>query len=174
MNAIIHRTYSGPPIQISLYDDKIMIWNVGELPEQLTIDDLKRKHASYPKNPRLAEIFFIGGFIEAWGRGTLKIINECINFGLPEPKIELLTGGICVTIYRNFYNRELLVNYNLSERQVEALLNWKKDKDITTKSYKDFFKITDRTALRDLSELVEKGLLVKSGANRNAKYQYKS
>ncbi|MDM8560843.1 ATP-binding protein [Candidatus Parabeggiatoa sp. HSG14] len=101
INAIIHRNYFGPPIQISLYDDKIIIWNVGKLPEQITIDDLKRKHASYPKNPRLADVFFKGGLIEAWGRGTLKIINECNKFGLPEPSIELMNGGIAVIFYKN-------------------------------------------------------------------------
>jgi ATP-dependent DNA helicase RecG len=103
INAIIHRNYFGPPIQISLYDDKIMIWNVGELPEQITIEDLKRKHASYPRNPRLADVFFKGGLIEAWGRGTLKVINECREKGLPEPTIELMSGGIAVTLYKNFY-----------------------------------------------------------------------
>jgi ATP-dependent DNA helicase RecG len=100
INAIIHRNYFGPPIQISIYDDKIMIWNVGELPEQITVKELKRKHASYPRNPRLADVFFKGGLIEAWGRGTLKIINECLQFGLPEPEIELMNGGIAVTIYK--------------------------------------------------------------------------
>jgi len=103
INAIIHRNYLGPPIQISLYDDKIIIWNVGKLPEQITIDDLKRKHASYPKNPHLADVFFKGGLIEAWGRGTLKIINECNKFGLPEPSIELMNGGIAVIFYKKGY-----------------------------------------------------------------------
>ena len=53
INAIIHRNYFGPPIQISIYDDKKMIWNIGDL----------IKHASYPRNPRLADVFFKGGLI---------------------------------------------------------------------------------------------------------------
>lgn len=33
LNAIIHKDYSaGPPIQISVYEDKLMLWNPGELP----------------------------------------------------------------------------------------------------------------------------------------------
>jgi len=80
-------------------DEKaIKVFKLGELPEKITIEDLKRKHASYPINPRLADVFFKGGLIEAWGRGTLKIINECIQYGLPEPAIELMSGGIAVTI----------------------------------------------------------------------------
>jgi ATP-dependent DNA helicase RecG len=151
-----------------------MIWNVGELPEQITIEDLKRKHASYPRNPRLADVFFKGGLIEAWGRGTLKIINECIQFGLPEPDIELMSGGIAVTIYKNFYSEEVLKKYDLNSRQFEALLLWRDKGFITTSVYKDYFKITDRTALRDLTQLVKIKLLIKTGDKKSTKYIYKS
>ena len=173
INAIIHRSYFGPPIQISLYDNKIMIWNVGELPRQLSINDLKIKHASYPKNQILADIFFKGGLIEAWGRGTLKIIDECIKFGLPEPDIEILTGGICVTIYKNFYSPEVLKKYELNTRQYKSLLLWKKN-EITTGLYKDYHKITDRTAHRDLTQLVELDLLIKTGDKKGSKYLFKN
>jgi ATP-dependent DNA helicase RecG len=152
INAIIHRNYFGPPIQISIYDDKIMIWNVGELPEKITIEDLKRKHASYPRNPRLADVFFKGGLIEAWGRGTLKILNECIQYGLPEPAIELMSGGIAVTIYKNFYSEEVLKTYDLNSRQFEALLHWRDKGFITTSVYKDYYKLSERTALRACSK----------------------
>ncbi len=51
----------------------------------MTVQDLKKKHSSRPHNPILASAFFKGGLIEAWGRGTLKIVDECIKAGLPEP-----------------------------------------------------------------------------------------
>jgi len=159
INAIIHRNYFGPPIQISLYDDKIMIWNVGELPDQLKIDDLKHKHSSYPKNQRLADIFFIGGFIEAWGRGTLKIINECLNFGLPEPEIELLTGGISVTMYKNKFNEKFLNSLNLNERQQNIIVYLKTHKKITNKEYQLRTNCSNRTATRDLHDLVDKKII---------------
>ncbi|MCK5347095.1 MAG: hypothetical protein KAR20_26985, partial [Candidatus Heimdallarchaeota archaeon] len=88
LNAIIHRDYMGAPIQISVYEDKLMIWNEGRLPDDLSIEDLKVKHTSRPYNPILAGVFFKGGLIEAWGRGTLKIIDECKKAGLPEPEFK--------------------------------------------------------------------------------------
>lgn len=109
LNAIVHRQYMGAPIQISLYDDKIMIWNFGTLPEPMTFEDLKHKHASHPRNPILADVFFKGGLIESWGRGTLKIIDECESAGLPTPEIAEMTGGIIVTIYKDVYNEKHLV-----------------------------------------------------------------
>ena len=36
LNAVAHKDYSGGvPIQISVYKDKLMIWNEGQLPEKL-------------------------------------------------------------------------------------------------------------------------------------------
>ncbi len=162
INAVIHRNYNGPPIQISLYDDKIMIWNVGELPEELTIEDLKRKHSSFPRNPRLAETFFKGGLIEAWGRGTLKIIDECKKHGLPEPDIEIMSGGICVTFYQNKLTDAYLNDLGINDRQKLAIEYLKISERITNKEYQAQTGCSDRTASRDLKGLVEKGILKSS------------
>ena len=78
LNAIIHKDYSsGNPIQISVYGYKMFIWNAGQLPDNWTVERLKIKHPSQPNNPDIANCFFRAGMIEAWGRGTIKIINEC-------------------------------------------------------------------------------------------------
>jgi predicted HTH transcriptional regulator len=51
----------GAPIQISVYDDKLIVWNEGSLPDNMTVEDLKKKHSSRPHNPILAIAFFKGG-----------------------------------------------------------------------------------------------------------------
>lgn len=67
LNAIIHKDYSsGIPIQISVYDNKLMIWNEGELPQDWTVAKLKIKHPSRPYNPDIANAFFRAGLIESW------------------------------------------------------------------------------------------------------------
>lgn len=69
LNAVVHKDYaSAAPIQISVYPDKIMIWNPGELPDNWTLDTLLNKHSSRPFNPDIANAFFRSGLIEAWGR----------------------------------------------------------------------------------------------------------
>ena len=77
----------GAPIQISVYDDKLIVWNEGNLPDDMPVEDLKKEHSSRPNHPILASAFFKGGLIEACGRGTLKIVDECKKAGLPEPDI---------------------------------------------------------------------------------------
>ena len=174
LNAIVHRQYPmGGSIQISLYDDRIMIWNFGTLLYPMTFDDLKRKHSSHPRNPILADVFFKGGLIESWGRGTIKIINECKKAGLPTPKITEMTDGIVVTLYKNIYIKEHLSKFELNERQLEALLLWKEKGEIVTNLYAEKFGIEGRTARRDITELVEKDLLIKTGDLKTTKYFFK-
>lgn len=67
LNAIVHKDYSSyNPIQISVYEDKIYIWNDGEMPPNLdSTDKMFMKHSSKPFNPKLANVFFKSGMIEA-------------------------------------------------------------------------------------------------------------
>ena len=75
LNALVHRDYMGSFIQIRIYDNKFWVWNEGTLPEGLSLESLKRIHSSRPRNPLIADVCFKGGYIDSWGRGTLKIIN---------------------------------------------------------------------------------------------------
>lgn len=101
LNAMVHRTYMGASIQLRVFDDKLSIWNEGLLPLGLSLEDLKVEHNSRPRNPKIAEACFLAGYIDTWGRGTLKIINTCKDAGLPVPEIKEMNGGIEVTIFNN-------------------------------------------------------------------------
>ena len=94
LNALVHRTYTGAPIQMRVFDNQLSIWNEGNLPNGLSIEDLKKDHNSRPRNPIIANACFLAGYIDAWGRGTLEILNTCAEFGLPEPSIIEKNGGI--------------------------------------------------------------------------------
>ncbi len=98
LNAIVHKDYSScNPIQISVYEDKIYIWNDGEMPEDLdSTDKLFAKHSSNPYNPKLANVFFMSGMIEAWGRGFEKIKEACAKYDGPLPEYNISASGIMV------------------------------------------------------------------------------
>lgn len=162
LNAIIHRNYFGPPIQISIYENKFMIWNPGELPQELTLEDLKIKHASYPKNPIIADVFFKAGLIETWGQGTIKIIEECEKAGLPEPKFEIISGGIAVTFLKDKFSEQWLLEHGLNKRQVKAVLYAKENKHVTNKEYQKINDCSRNTATNDLRELVYRNILLAS------------
>ena len=97
LNAVAHKDYSsGAPIQISVYDDRIMFWNNGQLPEDWTVERLIAKHPSLPYNPDVANAFFRAGMIEAWGRGIEKVMQACADRGLAPPQLRYESPGLWV------------------------------------------------------------------------------
>lgn len=174
LNAIIHKDYASTWTFLRVYDDKLDLWNPGLLPEELTIEKLKERHSSYPRNPHIAEIFFKAGYIEAWGRGTTNIITECLTAGLPEPRLEEDQGGLRVTLRKDIYTETDLTNIGLNQRQVKAVLIAKEKGYLTNLQYQKEFGVTDRTALRDLNELVQRQLLYTSGTTRDRRYHIKN
>ncbi len=164
LNAIIHKDYSGnTPIQISVYKDKIMFWNDGQLPENWTIETLTKKHSSKPYNPDIANAVFRCGYIESWGRGTIKIIEKCKEAGLPTPSYYYESSGFWVEFRKDIYSESYLQSLNLNHRQIKAILYTKDNEKITNSTYQEINDCSRNTASNDLSELVEKELLKPSG-----------
>ncbi len=164
LNTVAHKDYSGGvPIQISVYSDKIIFWNEGQLPENWTVKNLLEKHASRPHNPDIANALFRSGYIESWGRGTLKIIRECALAGIPEPVFSYETSDISVEFKKGIYNQERLATLNLNERQTKAIIFVKENGKIMSGEYQRINDCSRSTASKDLIELVEKDLLEPSG-----------
>lgn len=93
INAVAHRDYySKASVQVSVFKNRIEISNPGKLPPELSKEDLKISHSSYPHNPLLAECMFLYGAIERFGTGMLDIFNKTKELGLKTPDIELNEG----------------------------------------------------------------------------------
>ncbi|TAH26910.1 MAG: transcriptional regulator [Cytophagales bacterium] len=164
LNAIAHKDYSGGvPIQISVYNDKIIIWNEGQLPENWTVKNLLEKHASRPYNPDIANALFRSGYIESWGRGTIKIIRECKQAGIPEPVFIFDSSDISVEFSKDIYNEKYLQSLNLNDRQIRAVLFAKEKGKLTNSDYQTLNDVSRETATRDLKELIDKQLIKPSG-----------
>ena len=172
LNALVHRNYMGAMIQIRIYENKLSIWNEGTLPAGITFADLRGNHPSKPRNPIIADVCFKGGYIDAWGRGTLKIITACREAELPEPEMKEEFGGVMITIFKDRFTEEQLRKMGLNERQVKAVLFVLENGKITNKEYQEKFGVARMTATRDLTELVEKSVL-KSSDTKGAGSYYK-
>lgn len=162
LNALVHRSYMGAAVQLRVYDNKLSLWNQGNLPDEITYESLKHHHISSPRNPLIADICFRAGYIDSWGRGTLKIINTCQLFGLPEPTITALNGGILVTLYA-IKSDSLKIITNLNERQIKAIEFVKLNNKISNKEYQFLNKISRETATRDLKNLIKLDVFKDSG-----------
>jgi ATP-dependent DNA helicase RecG len=58
----------------------------------------------------------------------------------------------------------------LNERQIDALLHFKSKGEIVNSEYQTHFNVAERTARYDLTDLVDKNLLIKTGDKKSAKY----
>lgn len=172
LNAIIHRDYTGVHIQLSVYENKIILWNPGSLPSKINIDRLKEKHPSIPKNRLIADIFFKAGYIEAWGRGIHKIVTEFMNAKLPEPIFENYAGGVQVTLLKDLdrdLDRDLDKDLDkgvLTNNQIQILKEIEKNKDITQMELSRIIGINDKNIRNNIKKLKDLGLIERIGNTR--------
>ena len=151
---------------------QINIMNEGKLPPEIPVEKLKTEHLSKPRNTLLADVFYKVGFIESWGRGTIKIMEKCQEQGLPEPDFEEEYGVFVVKFYQDKWNEENLKKLGLKERQIKAVMYAKEKKSINLSSFKTIVsEVSEKTLYRDLQELVNKGILKEFGEKKGRKYE---
>lgn len=186
LNSINHKQYEeSNPIQISIYDDKIYVWNDGKFPEELASKNLFEKHYSKPYNPLIAQTFFKAGFIESWGRGFEKIKTECEKSNTPLPKIEIQTNGVMVKcnpskIYMDLLsemkgkNVQINVHKNVQIKDYEKLTKIEvkildvilEDSQITQADIAMRINTTPKTVQRGIASLKDKGIIERIGSNK--------
>ncbi|MGY4687837.1 ATP-binding protein [Petrotoga sp. DB-2] len=124
------------------------------------------------RNELLADVFFKAGLIEAWGRGTMKITDECKKAGLPEPEFKEEFGGFAVYFYKDIYTEEHLRKMGLNERQIKAVKYVKEKGRITNREYQEITNVSRQMATIDLAEIVKKRVFTGIGkAGKGVAYQ---
>jgi len=148
--------------------------NAGSLLPEVPVESLKTDHLSRPRNKLLAETFYYTGFIEAWGRGTLKIVEKCVEQGLPEPDFTEENGVMTVTFYKDKWNKKTLEKLGLTDRQIKAVVYVKENGKITNKEYQELNNVSKRTATRDFENLIKKDIIIQIGiTGRGTEYTLK-
>ena len=183
LNAVVHKDYSGcTPIQISVYEDRLYVWNDGRMPENLnTTEKLFAKHSSKPFNPKLAEIFFKSGMIEAWGRGFDKISEACAKYNSPLPEYTIDDSGIMVCCNASEDYIRLLndtatkdvgkdVGKELSRIDIQLLQELENNPYITTAELGKALNITTRTVERHIKALKESDIIKRTGGRKSGKW----
>lgn len=99
-NALAHKDYQGVDIQMQVFDNRIVLWNPGDLPESFSIETLLTPHKSVARNQNIADVFFRAGFVEAWGQGIGKVREAMELAHLEMPTFKSTCGGLEVTVKR--------------------------------------------------------------------------
>ena len=137
----------------------------------LTIEELKRPHPSRTRNPLIADVFSKAGLVEVYGSGIGRMLKSLKDAGLPEPEFKEEFGGFSLYMFKGF-TEDLLRDLGLNDRQIKAMTYLSEKGSITTDEYSKIVpKISFGTLRRDLSDLVEKGVVKKVGPKKTRRYE---
>ena len=178
LNAICHKQYqSGIPIQISVYEDRLYVANVGSLPENWTIENLMEKHASVPYNPNSASVFYLAGFIESWGRGIEKICDSQKADNLPMPEYTVHPGDIMIK-FTGPEDRIVRVTDKVTEKVIDQVIDkvtereyavlklLEEDPGYTTAQLAEKMQVTRKTVSVYIKSLKDKKIIERVGSDR--------
>lgn len=179
VNAFAHRDWEArrEAVQVNIFDDRIEVHSPGE--PLLPLDRLEGAHAS--RNDNLCILFKEIGEMEQYGTGVARMRAQMEEHGLLPPRFEKQGPIFKVTFYgpgerildlvADTTERVDLRTLGLNERQIDALRMIRNEgKAISNADYRNLFGISDRTALRDLNQLVALGFVRRVGSGPQSLY----
>ena len=166
-NAIIHSDYSsGVPIQIRVYDQKLIIYNQARIPMLWVQEGALDKHGSKAINPLVAKAFYRAGYVESWGRGIKRIADACREYGAA-PQTYCFTDSEVVTVFELGGD---MAPVALSERQSQ-ILDWLREYPKATRAeLANQFNVSLVTIKRDLAVMSESGCVIRRGSDKNGEW----
>ncbi|PIR66901.1 MAG: hypothetical protein COU51_01440 [Parcubacteria group bacterium CG10_big_fil_rev_8_21_14_0_10_36_14] len=164
-NAVIHRDYriTETYTQVNIFEDRIEIFNPGNLPPGVTIENIKTSQVS--RNKIIAARLNEMDYMEEYGRGIGIVITKMSEWGLLPP------------IFKNTSNsfRVILPGEKLSQLNERQLYIWQHlvdNRRITRKEVEGLLPDISAATLRsDLVRMREIGLLNQMGQSSNTYYE---
>ena len=186
INSMIHMDYTiNGFVYIAIYDDKIEISNPGHLMEGLTLKLLYKRHPSIHRNKLIANILYLSGLIDNWGRGTLNIMKQLKAEELQLPEFKEYFNYFHITFNRpknleekltkettGIYNglnvpKNVGINVGKTERLEVILSKVKNNIRFTIKSLAKDFAVDEKTIERDLELLKKRNKIIFNGSKRS-------
>ena len=82
------------------------------------------------------------------------MLKLCSLAGIPVPHFKEYQSGFLVEFRKDIYTEEYLRKLGLNERQIKAVMYVKENDKIANQEYQVICETSNRTATRDLTELV--------------------
>ncbi len=172
VNAVCHRDYrlKGRRIEVRMYSDRLEVISPGGLPGFITVENIKDEHFS--RNPRIVNGLFQWGYIEELGLGIDRMIEVMEQAGHQPPDFDARPYSFAVTLYNERKTQKPPEwTRNTNHRQARALQYIREKGSITNREYRGLIKGVSAETLRlDLSDMVEKGILLKVGSKKGTYY----
>ena len=171
-NPLIHRNYEAVygRVSVSVYPARLEIWSFGDLPHGLSVSALKTGDRSLPVNPDIAQVVFLRGLVDLFGRGTRKMVEKFKAQALPAPAWKKQAGGVCVTLRSRTTPGEPPKELNARQVGLRRRMKPGGQTDLTKYGKEIEGKLSERALRNDLSQLVQLGYMAKQGQEKNTFY----
>ncbi len=135
-----------------------------------------QKHTSEPFNPQISNTFFRAGLIEAWGRGTLKIINECKKYKIPAPVFKYESPAFWLEMNankkKNVTDNVTRMSPEMSPEIDDLIIKLiTGNSTITTDEMSEIIGKTKRTVLRQIEKLKADGIIERVGYTKGGHWK---
>jgi predicted HTH transcriptional regulator len=171
---------------LEVFADRVVISSPGLPPSPITLANLRKgKYRPCSRNPVLAQCLSYFHRIEERGSGFRRMRDQMLNHGLDQPQLGTDTGYFQLTLPGPGENLDRIrapvtrltvtpaMEARLNERQKKIVAQVAQAGQVTSGWCVRNLNVVKDTAHRDLVELVEFGLLVRTGRGRNVAYRLK-
>lgn len=173
INSFAHCNYlSMSKNEINIYNSTVSIYSPGSFIDDLLPSDyIENNLSSRFRNPTIANVLFLMGYIESWASGLKKIDKSCKDKDI-KYEFQNSFDGFLVIFYRK--NRpDLINNENLSENEKAVLNIIKNNQNIKLDEISLELNKTDRTIKRIIESLKEKDLIERVGSKKTGVWKIK-
>jgi len=171
VNAFAHRDYSavGGAVSVGIYSDRLEIESTGALPFGLRLEELEKSHQSRPRNPLIAHVFYVRGWIESWGRGMELMAAESQRVGCRAPQFEVGASSFLVRLFpRGVTTSD--VRGSAAGLRERVLAELRAAGELSSSELAARAEVSSRSLQRVLSALVEEGMIIARGRGRARRY----
>lgn len=179
-NSFCHRDYSlSGDIKVEYYDDRVMIFSPGSLPNGLTIEDIK-KGMTAKRNQILVNALDKADFIENYASGVRRIFKDYESFD-KKPEYNTSDNGVILTLYNRNYDSDNVAknvvndvaknvvndkvkNLKAKDRQKIILEQMSSNSKITISELSNIFQVSSRTIQRDIEKLKKQNMVERTGS----------
>ncbi len=122
INALCHRHWEryNLTISIAIYDDRIEIASPGTFPPQITAENIKEPHESFPHNLKVAEALYRMTYLENWGSGAKRIMDACKAQGIDAPTWSSDGGFVTITFKRPEFSSVVIEDNEQNKKVTEV------------------------------------------------------
>ena len=118
--------------------------------------------------------------IEKWGSGIPRILRECSEYGLPEPKFIDFDGDFRVNMYRQLPEKAWSHTNDINDtndtndtndiNDTKILNQIRENPSITQTELKEKLQVSIVTVKRLMADLQKRGLIERQGSSRKGKW----